>query len=139
MGLGLRLYIVNDDGSLVRIPWARYERVLKRDPKERFPQYAGQRVRCVEVVLELENRKPIAIRRIDYFLLPFDARGRVDAAEQKREMKLALNLLSLPDFPDEPRKVINASHRFAKRRLEHLFKWMPGKTIESAILEAIFD
>ncbi len=139
MGLGLRLYIVNDDDSLVRIPWARYEGMLKRDPKERLPQYAGQRVRCVEVVLELENREPIAIIRIDYFLLKFDARGRVDATEQKREMMLALDLLSLPNFPDEPRKVIKASHRFAKRRLEHSFKWMPSKTIESAIREAIFD
>ena len=139
MGLGLRLYIVNDDDSLVRIPWARYERMFKRDPKERFPRYAGQRERCVEVVLELENREPIAIRRINYFLIKFDAHGRVDASEQKREMMLALDLLSFPDSPDEPRKVVNASHRFAKRRLEHSFKWMPSKTIESAIREAIFD
>ncbi len=83
MCLGLRLYIVSDDDSLVRIPWARYERMVNRDPKERLPRYAGQRVRCVEVVLELEKREPIAIRRINYSLLKFDAHGRVDAIEQK--------------------------------------------------------
>jgi len=45
MGISLRIFIVNDDDTLQRLPLARYDRLLERNPKESMPQYAGKRVR----------------------------------------------------------------------------------------------
>ena len=43
MGIGHRVFIVNDDDSLQRIPLAKYERLYQEDSQERLLQYAGQR------------------------------------------------------------------------------------------------
>jgi len=34
MGISLRVFIVNEDDTLTRIPLSRYERLLKGDPEE---------------------------------------------------------------------------------------------------------
>jgi hypothetical protein len=53
-------------------------------------------------------------------------------------MRLGMELL--PSLHDEqyPHQVIDAQHRFAKRRYEHEFKWKPSPKIEQAIMAAIF-
>jgi len=68
MGVGLRIFIVNDDNSLERLALTRYERLMRRDPDISFPQYSGKRVRYAEVAIELENRKPVEILRMEYFM-----------------------------------------------------------------------
>jgi hypothetical protein len=47
----------------------------------------------------------------------------------------------LPSILNEehPKKVINAQHRFAKRRYEQEFKWKPSRKVEEAILAAILS
>jgi hypothetical protein len=86
MGLGSRIFLVNDDGSLQRLSLARYERLLHRDPKERLPQYAGKRIRYVLVVLEIENRRPTEVILVQYSYLSFDSEGRIDAAEREKRL-----------------------------------------------------
>ena len=77
MGISLRLYIVNDDDSLQRIPVAKYERLLDRDPRGRLPQYARKRMRYALVFVDLEKRQPVEILRIQCSYLYFDsARSR---------------------------------------------------------------
>jgi hypothetical protein len=49
MGLGLRIYIINDDDTVRRFPFSRYERLLKGDSKERLLQYAGKKIRFAEL------------------------------------------------------------------------------------------
>ncbi len=45
-----------------------------------------------------------------------------------------------PSFKEEnPKQVINASHRFAKRRYEHEFKWKPSRKVEEAIVGLVFQ
>ena len=48
MGIGIRVFLVDDDDSIKRLPLTRYERLARRDPKERLPQHAGKRVRFAE-------------------------------------------------------------------------------------------
>jgi len=64
MGVGLRIFIFNDDNSLERLALKIYERLMKRDPDISFPQYSGKRVRYAEVAIEFENRKPVEILQI---------------------------------------------------------------------------
>ena len=77
MGLSHRVYLINDDDTLSRISAAIYERLLRRDPKERVQEYAGKRVRYALGILETENRKPWQINRIQYSYLFFDSEGRI--------------------------------------------------------------
>jgi hypothetical protein len=91
------------------------------------------------VFLEVAGRQVLSIRNADYFLLPFDDKGRIDKKEWEKAMRLGMDLL--PPLSDEqyPQHVIDAQHRFAKRRYEHEFKWKPSRKVEDAIVAAVFS
>ena len=76
MGLSIRVFIVEDDDTINRLPLARYERLLNRDPDERLSRYAGQRIRYALIVVNLVNRKPIEVVKDEYAYLDFDKEGR---------------------------------------------------------------
>ena len=63
MGLSVRIFIVEEDDTIKRRPLTRYERLLKRDPNESLPKYAGKRVRYALIVINLVNRRPIEFVR----------------------------------------------------------------------------
>ncbi len=138
MGMGCRVFLINDDDSLQHFPLARLERLLHFDRVEHLQQYAGKRVRCAMAFSEVAGRRVLSIRNIDYFLLPFDTKGRIDKKEWEKGMRLGMELL--PPLSDEQysKQVIDASYRFAKRRYEHEFKWKPSRKIEDGIVAAVF-
>lgn len=138
MGITVWIFIVNDDDSIQRFPLARFERLIQRDPNERLPQYAGKRVRYVEVALELEQRKPVGILRLLYLILPFDSEGRIDAMEQEKERRLGVEMMPPILIDRESKQVIEAGHRFVKRRFDNEYRWKPTQEMELAIMEAIF-
>lgn len=137
MGVGLRIFIFNDDNSLERLALKIYERLMKRDPDISFPQYSGKRVRYAEVAIEFENRKPVEILRMEYFIMHFDSKGLIDSTVQDDMMSIGANLMPPIYFKNDP-VVIDAQHHFAKKRFDHQFRWKPTPEIEMAILQAIF-
>ena len=139
MGIACRVFFVDDNDSLQRVPMVRLDRLLHFDRRESLQQYAGKRVRCAMVFLEVEGRQVLSIRNIDYFVLPFDAKGQINKKEWEKALRLGMDLLP-PLFNEEhPKQVINASHRFAKRRYEHEFKWKPSRKVEDTIVDAILS
>ena len=138
MGIGLRIFLIGDDDSIQRLSLARYERLLRRDPRERLARYAGKRVRYAMAILEVADRRPVEIIRIRYSFLHFDLKGSIDASDQEREARLGLEML--PHVPKEPDSihVVDARHRFAKKRFDDAYKWTPTPRIETAIVEAVF-
>ena len=138
MGIGCRVFFVDDNDSLQRISMVRLTRLLHFDRRESLQQYAGKRVRCAMVFLEVAGRQVLAIRNIDYFLLQFDDKGRIDKKEWEKGMRLGMELLPSLHDEQDPKQIINAQHRFAKRRYEHEFKWKPSRKVEEAIVAAIF-
>ena len=138
MGIGLRIFIVNDDDTVNRFPLTRYERLLEGDPKERLLQYAGQKIRFAEVAVEYFQREPIRIIRFVPFVLHFDSAGSIDIAEMERERRLAME--AHPFFPEEETigTVIDARRHFAKKRYDHQYRWKLTDEIVIAIATAIF-
>jgi hypothetical protein len=138
MGTGLRVFFVNEDETLKRIPLARYERLLGADPEVRLQEYAGKRVRYALAALEFVNRKPVEILSIQYSILSFDPAGRVDAGELEKEIQLGFKMLQplMTDF-DFP-NVINAQDRFAMKSFHDRYTWTPSSEIEKAIVDAVF-
>jgi len=137
MGIGCRVFLVDDNDSLQRLPMTRLERLLHFDRRESLQQYAGKRVRCAMVFLEVAGRRVLAIRNIDYFWLSFDDKGRINKKEWEKRMRLGMDLLPSILDGECPKQVINAQHRFARRRYEHEFKWKPSRMVEQAIVAAI--
>ena len=138
MGISLRIFLVDDDDSIKRLPLTRYERLLQCDPEEGFPEYAGKRVRYALVVVDLVNRIPVEILRIQYSLLSFDSEGRIDPIEREKEAKLAFELLPPMPIERDPSQLIDAQHCFAKKRYDNEYRWTPSPEIEKAIMDAIF-
>jgi len=138
MGISLRIFLVDDDDSIKRLPLTRYERLLRGEPEERLLQYAGKRVRYALVVVDLVNRIPVEILRIQYSLLSFDSEGRMDPVEREKKAKLAFELLPPMPMEQDPSQLIDAQHYFAKKRYDNEYRWTPSPEIEKAIMDAIF-
>ncbi len=138
MGIGIRVLLVDDDDSIKRLPLTRYERLLRRNPKERLAQYAGKRVRFAEVAVELEERKPVQIIRVVYGVLPFDSEGGIDTVEYEKEMRLSAEMMPPILAERQSPKIVDAKHKFAKKRFDDQFRWEPTPQIEKSIVEAIF-
>jgi hypothetical protein len=112
--------------------------LLKHYPDERQIEYAGKRVRYALIVVDLVNRRPIEILRDEFGFLFFDDEGRLKVPEHGKEESLALDMLA-PLFSDQTNsRVIDARHKFAKKRYFNKFSWSPTDEIIAAIAEAIF-
>ena len=71
-------------------------------------------------------------------IIPFDDKGPIDKKELGKAMRLGMELLPPLSYEENHKQVINATHRFAKRRYEHEFKWKPSRKVEDAIVAAVF-
>lgn len=137
MGFGHRVFFIEEDERVVRIPTARFTRIY--DGIEALPAYAGQRVRCADVMIQLEDRRFTGWYREWYYFLPFDDSGRVDRDEVLRGAALAMD--AHPLLPGEREadggrsNVVDLRSRFAKVRLEHEVRWQPGHRLRKQLLD----
>ena len=126
MGLSIRIFIVEEDDTIKRFPLARYERLHKCDPDDAL------------IVVDLVNRRPIEIVKDEYGFLFFDDEGRLKVSEHGKEENLAFDMIP-PLLSDQTNsRVIDARHKFAKKRYFNKFSWSPTDEIIAAIAEAIF-
>jgi hypothetical protein len=61
MGVGVRVFIIEENDPVHKISYAAFERLVRQDPNERLRKYAGQKVRYTLIAVQIENRKPIDI------------------------------------------------------------------------------
>ena len=102
MGLGMRIFIVKDDGSLEGLPFGRYNRLLGHESNERLRQYAGKRVRCAVIVVESKGRIPVEILKSQYSYLSFDYDRRLLEQGDERQVRLAMATLEPVIVGSEP-------------------------------------
>ena len=138
MGIGIRIYIVEDDDSLERIPLTRYERMRRGVPGEGLPQYSGRRMRYIFALIEMINRKPVEIVRLSFSYLTFDSEGKLDRSEFATMARLSIDSLPPTEAAQPEQKVVDAEHKFEKKRYRDQFTWSPNPEIEAAIITAIF-
>lgn len=138
MGFGFRIFLIDEADKIIRIPATRFDRIRDRDPKESFPQYKNSRIRYAMVILELENRKPISIARIDYGYLAFDSEGRVDQKFLDAENLTAVSMIPPIPFPGESPNIVHAGNKFAEKRFKNEFTWLPTSELEQTICDEAF-
>ena len=85
MGYSYQRYLVAMDDTLYRMANTAFDRMLSEPTRYRVPELAGQRVRTVEVVVELAGRQPVAVVRQAFAVLAFDAVGSVDVARLRKQ------------------------------------------------------
>ena len=138
MGIGTRIFLIDENDSLHRISISRYNRMRNPDSDECFTQYAGKRMRCAMIFLEVEKRKPLSVVRTEYYYLPFDNQGRIDSTEMEKRIRLSLEIVPPILEEQSPKKILDAQSRFAKKRYDNEYRWTPSPEIEAAIIKAIF-
>jgi len=88
--------------------------------------------------VELDQRRPVEILRMEYFVMTFDSEGRIDHAERDRESRLAMDVLPPYDVDQENGNVVDARHVFAKRRYDNRYRWTPSPKMERTIMKVVF-
>jgi len=93
--------------------------------------------RSIEIPSRIRARR--VKLKIEYLLLQFNDKGRIDKKEWEKGIRFGMELL--PSLHDEQyhQQVIDAQHRFAKRRYDHEFKWNPSRKMEHAIADFVFS
>ncbi len=138
MGISLRVFLVNDDDSIHRFALTRYERLLSRDPNERIAQHAGKRVRYILMVVDLLNREPVEILRVQYSYLYFDSEGLINPAYREEEVRLYLEIFPSEPIIKYPGQEINPKRSLPKKCHDDKYKWTPTPEIEAVIVETVF-
>ena len=138
MGLSIRIFIVENDDTTTRLPLASYERLLKHDPNESLPKYAGKRIRYALIVVDLVNRRPTEVVRDEFAYLDFDEEGRLKEREHLKEESSSFDMLGFFSLEQQDKRVIDARHKFARKRYFDKNRWEPTDEIIAAIAEAIF-
>ncbi len=133
MGFGFRIFLIDEADKLIRIAATRFDRLRYRDPKECRLQFKNSRIRYAIVILELENRKPISVARIDYGYLALDSEGRLDQDFIDAENMTAMSMLPSIPLPGESPNIIHARDKFAQKRFKNEFTWSPTPELEQAI------
>lgn len=135
MGVSVRYLFVEPDDSVVLMSMARYGRIASG--QGRVAKFAGKSVRVAEIVVDLLDRRPVAIKRSSYFLMQFTAEGKVDLLAEEERTRAAVDLAAGAVLGDARREgnLVPASSRFAKRRLE-ASQWEPSYQLRKRLIEA---
>ena len=133
MSIGVRIMFLDGD-RIIRVSQRRFERLVDRDLNEAMPEYAGQRIRCAMVYVQLADRKPLEVVRIDYMVLPLDPEGRVDADLQSRKMMLAGEMFGF-GMTGTAERVVDFGPYLAEKQYHAEYKWKPTENEKRALVD----
>jgi hypothetical protein len=136
MGISIRHLLVDQNDEVYRLSNRFFERLLDKSTGAALPQFAGRRIRCAGVELQMDNYQPIGVVRVVYYYLDFDAEGRLDRDRMMQDAALQMKAAMGNIFPTRSATVIEASSRFVARRRDHEVLWTPSPKIERAIHDA---
>ena len=136
----IRLFFILENDEILRVSNAKFERLLQGSSQEKTGRFAGKRVRAAEIVVGLENRKPVMVVRALYYYLHFKEKGILDYDRFMKNGSIVADAGSI-DFYEGVDKgnIINAQKRFALRRRDHTVWWEPNMKLERDILDASID
>jgi hypothetical protein len=136
----VRHFFVSDDDEIFRVPNTKFERLLRGSFEKKTERFAGKSVRAAEIIVKLENRKPIQVLRAIYYYLHFNGKGILDYDRFMKDGGIVANA-GIPGIYAEKIQgnLINAQQEFAKRQRDHTVWWKPSMQLERNILDASID
>jgi hypothetical protein len=121
--MGLRTFVVNDDGSLKRWAVSKWERVVGGE--QLIPEFANRRIRMATIFVATEGRKAVRIYRTEFSVWEFDGGGR---AQINASTVAFLDLL----HGKPPSGAVDARRQFFERR----YRWKPSPQLHTALCKA---
>lgn len=135
MGIGVRSFLVDEAGTVSRIPWRKMTRLFQGHPTAEFEPHSGRPVRCAIVFLEYENRRPSRILRTEFSVLYIGTGGALDPEAQSQQLRLiGQSLDDAQPLGGHAGKVVDIRPYLARRQLREKFEWTPSEDV----LETIF-
>lgn len=134
VGISCRRFLLDPHDGLYRLAESRFDRMVRGRGSDRFPRFAGQRVRMAEALVELIQRDPVRVLRLAFSMLTFDNRGDLllDAfLQQQLAVAEGTTVLALEPSHRDP-VVLDERHRFVAQG----GRWVPSATLERAICQA---
>jgi hypothetical protein len=130
-----RTFILGPDDTIYRLASAKFSRMVDDPESHRLERFAGQRVRMAEAIVAVRDRAPVAVVRLIYEMLGFDAEGRLDKSTFIRQNAALAELVVSPVLPRleaEETAVVDAGSRFVAKGGH----WRPSPSLEQRILRA---
>ena len=138
MGISVRIFIIEEDDTVHKLSHAAFERLIRQDPEECLPQYAGQKVRYALIAVEMKNRMPVDILHTEESFFNFDSNGRLDFSDRNEIIEMVYDSLR-PIGKKQPKdKIVDARHHFARKNYRKRFTWKPTPQIAETIVRMIF-
>ena len=131
-GIGVRIFIFHNDGSIKRISHRRFEAF--HNENDIFPEHAGKNLRCAFVIVELKNKKPVQIKAVDPIRLYFEADGSCNQVMRKRKQLLSEKTAGQTYRAGNSDIVIDLVSHTAQKELEKDFSWQPDAADINSIL-----
>ena len=131
MGISCRMYLLDQDDMLYRLPSAKFDQMLRDPTRCRLSRFAGSRLRMTDVAVELIDRRPSRVVRITFGFLAFDDEGYFDASAFDRHQRARAELVwSLQSTePKGEGSVVDAANRFVAQG----GLWTPSITLQRRI------
>jgi hypothetical protein len=140
VGLSSRMLLVDPSDCIHRFSIAKFDEMRRNPARHRYPQFAGQRVRTVEAVVQLVDRKPTRVVRMTFDIFTFDHVGCFDSDTFERQQFSRFELGVMPDgreltADDASANVVDATIHFAARG----GRWVPPKALARALCDAALN
>lgn len=137
MGLACWCFLRSRPGELEPLTRAAIDAFIFHEG--RLPVGEDGLVRIFDLVVRLEDRRPVGVVQVGAHQYRALANGKLDR-EHMFEVQVAVaGVMSLPGLLDKPEPgVIEAGHHFAKRRLDHMSTWQPSDA-ERAMLRQLVN
>jgi hypothetical protein len=123
-----RIFVVDDEGAVRRIPLAAYERLVRLDPETCFPEYAGRAIRFALGYAVIDPGVPGVTVDYDYVIVHFSGDGRLDRVALKRKKRLADQIVRASHEESFDRLADPFSEQYAAQ-----FRWHPTEEIKAKV------
>lgn len=129
------------DGSIIKIPFSAYDKL--HNSENSMLQYAGKRIRCVMIFMDLGEKAVARIKRLDYFLLHFNKKGALDPRQIHRSSQLAMRQLSFgvsskPEY-EKTRHLMEIDRLNSEVEYKSRFRWLPSSHEKQIIWHMMAD
>lgn len=137
--MALKYYFVDENNSLVKVPFARMERLRNFDPNEKYPEYAGKKVKKVEVLVAYENKRPVNIVRTWGTYAVFNMDGSLSKEYLNERMRDVASSFSITGQPKREGNLIDAKQKFNKKVYQSKHVWDIPADIMDKVYTDIFQ
>ena len=135
LNLGLRFFVFEPDGTMRGVSNQSFNRMVSRQGA--VPQFSGQRLRDVEVIVKLQDKRSVGIVKMHFGYWILDSSGRFDDDNRIRLQRAAMNLRTESLDPRRQNVVDLGRLRKAKQVIAGS-KWTPTEQEMAQIIGAIW-